>query len=206
MKSCIYVQNSPLAWTHGIWYKYLSQFCIYSAMPAWGNVCMNPASPGLLAQHHPLNKWLLWISSFQMQFTLSAAQMMPAGLGDMLKYSDTFSCICHLLPQLLLVCLTQNWNLVQRIGRPGKLLSSRCCKGLVLSSQPVWVWKEQAVSFRSSLKELCEVLMKTMLKCWAHGGCHLFWLTLHVVTVFSDIIPYICKPWAAHLAASMDNF
>lgn len=120
MKSHIYVQNSPLAWRHGVWCKYLSRFfCIYSAMLTWGNLCMNPASPGLLALHHPLNKWLLWISLFQMWFTLSAAQMIPAELGDVLKYSEPFSCICQLLPQLLLVCLTQNWNLVQRSGSPG---------------------------------------------------------------------------------------
>lgn len=52
MKSHTYLQNSPLAWRQAIWCKYLSQFYrIHSAMPTWGNLYINPASPGLSTQH-----------------------------------------------------------------------------------------------------------------------------------------------------------
>lgn len=69
MKSHVYLWISPLAWKHGIWRKYLSQFyCTNCAMNTWGYLHMNSASPGLLRQQDPLNTWLVLIFLSQVWF------------------------------------------------------------------------------------------------------------------------------------------
>lgn len=82
-----------------------------------------------------------------------------------------------------------SWSALQKIGicsreeeGQANFYQADVVKGLF----NLWVWKEWVVSFRGSLIELCKVLMRSMLVCWTHRECLLFWYTLHVVTVFPE--------------------
>lgn len=148
----------------------MSQFyCTYSAINTWGNLCMNPASSGLLTQQHHLNMWLVLITLSQIRYVPSAEpQMLTGHLVTCVEVQWTFSFVSLIesaLNQLFLVCLMQKLHFLIVAMFGNVVQCSRYCQGIASSSQPVRVPKEQLDRFQDPIKVLCEALMKNTLRC-----------------------------------------
>lgn len=192
MKSHACLWISPPAQKHGIWCKYLSQFSYTCcAIHRWGNLYTNStyrAFDTTWSSEYVFDLNLLVTNvTYPVCTAPDNACRTPGGhacLGTMLLRQPVLASAILCLMQKPHFSLEVTFGNVPRWSkRPGWFLASRCCQGILLSSQPIWGTEERVVSFKDPLKLLCEMLMN-MLKNWTHGEWVLLWYAVHMVTVF----------------------